>query len=245
MIILGKYCSCPFTLHVISFLVAVLALVIYVQFLRMKKKKLESPRPIRNRVPSCDELSLNMSMNMVISNNFFSDTLLEKRQLPATSTIFTNDSVISQEDKKIEEVYDEKPDFEMIYDEHPINIPTFDIDDKQPQEIPPINDDNEQPQQIPSDNEPPIKDDNEQPGKIPSDNEPPLEIPSIKDDNEQPQDISSDNVDNKQLQEILPVNVDRELLIEELPPFDVVDPYDDEHIYDTISNLSFKDEDYI
>ena len=198
------------------FLVAVFALVIYVQFLRIKKKKLES-RPIRNRVPSCDELSLHMSMNMVISNKFFSDTLLEKRQLPASSTIFTNDSVISQEAKKIEEVYDESP----------IHIPTSDIDDKQPQKIPPIIDEKEKPRQIPSDNEPP------------------LEIPPIKDDNEQPQDIPSDNVDNKQLQEIPPSIVDKELLIEELPPFDVGDHYDDEHIYDTISNLSFKDEDYI
>ena len=197
------------------------------QFLRIKKKKLETPRPIRNRIPSCDELSLNMSMNMVISNKFFSDTLLEKKQLSASSTIFTNDSVVNQEHKKIEEVYDEKPNFEMIYDEFPVNIPTSDIDDKQPQEIPPI------------------KDDNEQPRQIPSDNEPPLEIPPIKDDNEQPQDVPSDNADNKQLQETPPFNVDKELLIEELPPFDIDDNYDDEHIYDTISNLSFKDEDYI
>lgn len=197
------------------------------QFLRIKKKKLETPRPIRNRIPSCDELSLNMSMNMVISNKFFSDTLLEKKQLSASSTIFTNDSVVNQEHKKIEEVYDEKPNFEMIYDEFPVNIPTSDIDDKQPQEIPPINDDNEQSRQIPSDNEPP------------------LEILPIKDDNEQPQDVPSDNADNKQLQETPPFNVDKELLIEELPPFDIDDNYDDEHIYDTISNLSFKDEDYI
>ena len=220
------------------------------QFLRIKKKKLETPRPIRNRIPSCDELSLNMSMNMVISNKFFSDTLLEKKELSASSTIFTNDSVVNQEHKKIEEVYDEKPNFEMIYDEFPVNIPTSDIDDKQHQEIPPINDDNEQSRQIPSDNEPPleippIKDDNEQPRQIPSDNEPPLEILPIKDDNEQPQDVPSDNGDNKQLQETPPFNVDKELLIEELPPFDIDDNYDDEHIYDTISNLSFKDEDYI
>ena len=197
------------------------------QFLRIKKKKLETPRPIRNRIPSCDELSLNMSMNMVISNKFFSDTLLEKKQLSASSTIFTNDSVVNQEHKKIEEVYDEKPNFEMIYDEFPVNIPTSDIDDKQPQEIPPINDDNEQSRQIPSDNEPP------------------LEIPPIKDDNEQPHNVPSDNADNKQLKETPPFNVDKELLIEELPPFDIDDNYDDEHIYDTISNLSFKDEDYI
>ena len=220
------------------------------QFLRIKKKKLETPRPIRNRIPSCDELSLNMSMNMVISNKFFSDTLLEKKQLSASSTIFTNDSVVNQEHKKIEEVYDEKPNFEMIYDEFPVNIPTSDIDDKQPQEIPPINDDNEQSRQIPSDNEPPleippIKDDNEQPRQIPSDNEPSLEIPPIKDDNEQPHNVPSDNADNKQLKETPPFNVDKELLIEELPPFDIDDNYDDEHIYDTISNLSFKDEDYI
>ena len=197
------------------------------QFLRIKKKKLETPRPIRNRIPSCDELSLNMSMNMVISNKFFSDTLLEKKQLSASSTIFANDSVVNQEHKKIEEVYDEKPNFEMIYDEFPVNIPTSDIDDKQPQEIPPI------------------KDDNEQPRQIPSDNEPSLEISPIKDDNEQPHDVPSDNADNKQLKETPPFNVDKELLIEELPPFDIDDNYDDEHIYDTISNLSFKDEDYI